>query len=198
MADRLGIDAGRRLVEEEETGPVDERARDEHPLLLAAGQASDPAPEMPFHADQGQGFPDGSLFPFASRDVPGPARRQAERDDFPDRGREKGIDMGRLLRDIAEERPVPRFRGGLAHEEDPSGVGVEQAEDQLEKGRLPRAVRPQHGQELALADAQAHLAQDGIVGEGKRNVFDRNERPGPHAEINAPGSLPEGYSGCQA
>ena len=38
---RLGIEAGRRLVEQQDLGPADERDCQRQPLPLAAGQATD-------------------------------------------------------------------------------------------------------------------------------------------------------------
>jgi hypothetical protein len=40
-----GVEVGERLVEEEEPGPVGDRARERNPLLLAAGQLGGPPRE---------------------------------------------------------------------------------------------------------------------------------------------------------
>ena len=53
------VDAGGRLVEEEQLGVAGERAGDEHPLLLAAGEGADAVAGAVGEADEGDGVVDG-------------------------------------------------------------------------------------------------------------------------------------------
>src|SRR5437879_2327743 len=51
---RLGVDAARRLVQDEQLGVGDEGARNEHALLLPRGQRADPRARVRLHADPGE------------------------------------------------------------------------------------------------------------------------------------------------
>ena len=59
LAARLRIEAGGRLVEEEQLGIADQRAGDGEPLLLAAGELLDPGVALVLELDQLQHLVDG-------------------------------------------------------------------------------------------------------------------------------------------
>ena len=48
------VEVGQRLVEQQQLRPGDQRVRDQHPLLLAAGELADPGVGVPGRADVGQ------------------------------------------------------------------------------------------------------------------------------------------------
>ena len=72
--------------------------------------------------------------------------------------------IGRLLRQIADSVPCPlvhRHSGDVgAVEKDPSGVWLDEADDHIEGRRLPRAVRAQKSDDLALLKLQGDVVHD--------------------------------------
>ena len=79
---------GRRLVEEEQLRLAGERAGDQHPLLLAAGQSEVTPVATPVgQADHLEGVVDGGPVGARERPEPAAAGQPAGGDDLPDRGR---------------------------------------------------------------------------------------------------------------
>ena len=52
LAPRLGVEAGRRLVEEQQRGPPDDAQRDVEPAALATGEAAPAGAGLVGEADQ--------------------------------------------------------------------------------------------------------------------------------------------------
>jgi hypothetical protein len=93
----------RVILEQQQPGPADQGVRDQHPLLLAAGQVADPLVAEQPGADGLQHLVD---------QVPAPARRQrdaepvpvqAQPDQVPGAQRHVGVQQD-LLRHVADRR----------------------------------------------------------------------------------------------
>ena len=147
------VDALRGLVEDQQIGPVDQRAGDQQALEFAARQRSDRWVAQPLQADGGQGGID-----VAGREAAGqlhqPAQRQGQR-----------VTYGQPLRHVAH-----RKRGGAL---DRPRVDVDQAQDGLRAGRLAGAV----GADLQKALQHAHrthaqhaIDHAGVVGHARHQV----------------------------
>ena len=114
---RLGVDAARRLVQDEQLGVGDEGARDEHALLLPRGQRADPRARVRLHADPGEHFPDTGPLRFPRPLEESQHRHEPARHDLFDGDGQGGIEGG-LLRHVAEPSPFAKSRRRLAEESD--------------------------------------------------------------------------------
>src|SRR5262249_23928818 len=69
----------------------------------------------------------------------------------------------RLFREVADAFVLGDVRGGLAEEKALALSGEEQAEQQLDGGRLARTVGPEQAEDFALADLHGEGAQGGLL-----------------------------------
>ncbi len=143
LAPRDGVDARRRLVEEEERGARQERG-DERELLLHAARerAREPRAE-PVEADAGEKVPRARRGLGGRHGVEAGAQRQVLVD------REVLVER-EALRDEAERHVVP---------DEAAGRRLEEARDDPEERRLAGAVRPDEREQLAARDLEIEAAQ---------------------------------------
>jgi hypothetical protein len=96
-----------------------------------------------------------------------PAREPTGGDDLPHRGWYAGACTGTLRH---EADPVPLVEVGERHPEELQGAGRQRAQTGQgpHEGGLPRAVRPEQGDELAGLDREVDVAQDGAAADRDR------------------------------
>src|SRR4249920_2759292 len=148
LAAGLRIEAGGRLVEEDQFGPPDNTQRNVQPAGLTAGQLADPRPCLAGQPDQGDRFL-------------GPARRRVERGEVPD-----DLELGEFrpgagqLQDDADPGPPRPARPGgvLAHHVDGAVVAAAEPLQDLHRGGLARAIGPEQGEYLAAVDLEIDAA----------------------------------------
>ena len=173
------VEVGERLVEQEQLRPGDQRVRDQHALLLAAGQLADPGVGVPVRADVGQRRLD--QFPALPRREaePEPVPVKAKRHHVAGAQRHVGVD-DQLLRHVAD--------GGLvlvvqrrAVDEHPPARRLDQAEDDAEQRGLARAVRADDPGEVALLERERDVAEHLAAAEAHADAFERQQwHGGPH------------------
>jgi hypothetical protein len=186
---QLEVEGAQRLVQQQGPWPVDQGPGQGDPLLLAARQLAGLALLAALQLDQGQGLghpaPDLALVD--------PLAAQAEGHVLED------VHVGEqrvLLEDHVDVAP----EGGdpdhvAAVEQDLAGGRFLEAGDHPQGGRLAAARGAQHGEELALGDAQVHLLHgpDVVAAAGEfllhPDQLDRgqavllgNGRPGAHLD----------------
>jgi hypothetical protein len=153
------VQVGERLVEQQQFRVADQRVRDHHALLLAAGQLADPRVRVGAGAD---GVEHG-VDPVPA--VPGREAEaelvavDAERHHVPDPQWHVRLDQ-QLLRDVSDVRvqcPGP-------------GRHRLEAEDEAQQGGLARAVRPDQPGELARADGERDIVEDRAAAEADADV----------------------------
>src|SRR5439155_24941476 len=98
----------------------------------------------------------------------------------------------------AERRDAARREGRdvLALDDDPARVGVVEAADHVEHGRLAGAVGPDHREDLALLDIEAHLRHGLDAAERLRDLADLDERAHMPGGGYAPLPDPPPRTGC--
>src|SRR5204862_4031002 len=131
----LRVEAGGRLVEEEQFGPPDDAQRNVQPAGLAAGQLADPRPRLAGQPDQVDRFL-------------GPAGTRVERGEVPDdlEHGELRTGAGQLEHDADPGPPGPARPGRvLAEHVDRAVIAAPEALQDLDRGGLARAVRPEQG-----------------------------------------------------
>ena len=170
---RLGIEAGGRLVEQQDLGPADERHGKRKPLPLAAGQAAVRGARhgrQPEQIEQLAGIPRilviaGELGQrlARSRSRVEPAALQHQPDPRP-------------------ERPPACQR---IHAQDTDGAPVRPsiALDGLDGRRLARTVRPEQGHQLAGRHLERHSVDDGTGAVPLDEALDHDGRGGRHGAI---------------
>ena len=141
----LPVQRGQRLVEQQHARPVDERAGQGHALLHAAGQLGRAAGARGPRGAPGR----GPRRPGARS----PRRRRAARAARRPRSR-RPTGAGRARR-TGTPRRGPRRCGGRPVTSSPSmrmrpAVGLDEARDEVERGRLAAARRAEQREELAL------------------------------------------------
>ena len=153
LGDGLGIDGAERLVEQDEGGVLQQQARKQHPLELAARQgAHRPVGEIeqPERSKRpGDGAPACSIEPAPGADLAPQSHGHA----VEHRDGKAAVDLD-LLRQISDVALVEAVELEAATER------LELAHDALEQGRLAGAVRPDNGEKLAAR----HLAVDVMHG----------------------------------
>src|SRR5436189_1555337 len=185
----LDVHAGHRLVEQEELGLGGERAPELHALLQPVGQSA------------GRGLADrldlqkidDPLDERAVLDLLTAGRAPVERlqqeasPRFEEPPRHEvvehahALEQGHVLEGSgdAEDGDVGRaeVRPVLAVEDDSSRVGVVEAADHVEQGRLASTVGTDDGQDRAAADPDAQLAQRDERAEADADPLHLEERP---------------------
>ena len=155
---QAGIEIGERLVEQQQPRLDDERARQRHALLLAAGELARQAMLEPAKLDLIENLADAA----ASLVAPAFAKQQAVADVV------HHAEMGEqrvVLEDDAEVALV-RWRGQDADavRANVAAVGVDEPRDAAQRRRLAAAGRTKQADELALPGRQAHLVEsDGLA-----------------------------------
>ena len=142
----------------QDLGLEHERARERHPLLLAARELARPPAAEALEADQAERIVD----PAAGLGLAEAAHRERKGDVGGDRHvREQRVALEHEA-DVALGRRQP---GDVAAADlDPSGRRAAQTRDHGEERGLARAARAEHGHELALRDREV-------------DVLDRDHRP---------------------
>ena len=151
------VDPGDRLVEQEQVRLRGERAGEEHPPPLAAGQAADLRPQVALHADLRQGVDDRPPI-VATRPADRPeAREAAHHHDVLDGDRERPVDHARP----AGRRPPagPRGRPGAPRISSRPDHGCEQPGHQLEERALAGPVGPDDREQAAGLDRDRHVLE---------------------------------------
>ena len=152
---QLGIEVGQRLVEQQHVGAEDERTRQRHPLLLAAGElARQPLAQM-LEADEPQGLGDaaGHLrgLDLAHLQPEGDVLRHRQmREERVALKHQAGVALpGRQSRDVAiAETHRPRAR-------------LDEARHDAQRRRLAAAGRAEQHHELPVGDVESDVA-DGV------------------------------------
>src|SRR5690606_17016124 len=158
LDDGNGIDAGERFVEQDETRPARERARDLEAPALAAREAHAEAVAPLRDLQVAQQLLERG---FALGAVQVGARFEYRADVG---GRRQVAEHRRLLRQVADAEA-----GALVHrqardvapvEQDASPVDRDQADDHVEAGGLARAVRSEQTDDLAGAHLEGDVVDD--------------------------------------
>ena len=153
----LVVDAGGRLVEHEEVGTTEQGAGEQDALQLAAGERLQRPAAEPGDADAGE-----RCLPLGGR----MAVRQVE--EAVDVDRQGRID-GEALRHVGEAQ------AGRAR--DPAGIGLDDAEHQLDQGRLARTVRADQADDLAAVQGEIDVLEGLVVAEPDRGAGHLDEQP---------------------
>src|SRR4051812_11010209 len=166
----LDVDAGRRLVEEQDLRLVGQRLGDHHPALHAAGQRHDLAVLLVPERQVLQHLLD-------ERRVGALAEQPAaEADGRPDRLEGVGRELLRHEADLRPRGPVVR------HDVVPVGQNgaarrVDDAADDADQRRLPGAVRAEQREDLARIDSEIDALQRlEARGVGLGQIRDRDDR----------------------
>jgi hypothetical protein len=172
---RLGVDARRRLVEDEERGLAGECLGDEGALLHPAGERPNRAVREGCEADAVDRLRDERAV-FAAEPADQPARcKPARRDDLADRRGRVAADL-RSLREVAERVTVREAVRRLAVEQGRSAARPLEPEDDAHQRGLAPSVRPCERDELAFAERETHVVQHvlpGAIGERDPAKLDR-------------------------
>ena len=156
---RLAIERARRFVGQQDFRVVDERAGDGHALHLAAGKLAGLLVHVVGKPDAAEGV-DGAAAALGPSDA-GQGKRQLD------------VFQDGLMRDevisleheadavVAVGIPVAVLvaLGGDAVDDKVAGVVVIQAADDVEHGRLARAGRAEHRDELVVAEGDRHVVE---------------------------------------
>ena len=108
--------------------------------------------------------------------------------DFPNRGREERVHVGRFLRDVADPVPVPEPVDLFAQKKNSSLRGFQKPQDNAEERGFPGAVRTGQGEEIGGGDVERDLLQDGGFSVGERNVSTEIRTSLPMA-LQSPGQV---------
>ena len=180
---QLGIEVGKRLVEQEHRRIADQGAADRDPLPLAARELLGPALQQRLDlqhrrrlADPAQDLGLGRLRHLQpERQVLAHVHARIERVGLEHHG--DAAILGLLPGDVALADP------------DLAAVDLEQARDRVQKRGLAAAGRPEQHQKLAGLDLEAQAVEDADAAEGDADLADRN--PGhPPQPLIAPAAMP--------
>src|SRR5687767_9949158 len=153
LAPRLGVQPGRRLVEEQQLGVSNERATQRKALLLAPRQRANESAGLFFQPDEPQHLVHGQATRIEAAE---------ERNDFDDLElvREFGFlqldPQARAKRETVAAPPVPEH----FHV---STVRVSEALENFDCRGFPRAVWTEHAEALAAVDLQVEAGYGGHV-----------------------------------
>ena len=151
-----GVQAGHRLVQQEQAGMVQQRLGQQEPLALAAGQGLQrPVGQAtgvhPVQRIQHRRAPGGPQ----PRQAPAPAAHGAGHEVPAAQPGARGL--GADLRHVADAGSA-RGRRPAQHA-DAARRRAQQAQDGAEQGGLPRAVRAEHANEPARRHRERHVIQ---------------------------------------
>ena len=142
----MGIEAGRRLVEKDDLGIVDERQRQGEPLLLPAGQRIERRVRL---LGERETIEQG-LRRRSARIEAAVQRERLTRRDLVLEG--SALESGA---DLLLHFPRPAACVDPTHLHD-AAVGLAQADHALDGRRLPRAIRAEQAEDFTLGDLEAH------------------------------------------
>ena len=170
------IDALRRLVEDQQVGPVNQRPRHQQPLELAARQGRDRRVAEPFETHSGEGGVD-----LVSGETAGQRHQAAQ-------GQRQRRAHRQSLRDIAHlQRRRPRH----------VALGdVDQPEDGLRAGGLAGAVGADQEDQLAASHLQVHVPDDPAFAAPHPDVTSVDEQAGTSRLCVFQGHQFETSGGC--
>jgi len=150
----VNVEERRRLVEQEDRRALRQRTRDRNALLLAARQRRKrPRAQLPRLARAQRLGGDGCVVRRLEAEE-AEVRRAAHQHDLPRGVRERDLIALRHQRERARElgaRSVARVVAGNANL---TGIGHDEPSRQARERRLPRAIRPDHADELPRRDDQ--------------------------------------------
>ena len=173
---RLRIEPRGRLVEDQEIGVVDQRARERQAPLHAARERADRLLALAREAGELEQPRDARLDHAAGDPEVAPVDPQVLGDG------EVGIEVVHLRDDAdADARLARRLRHGLAAERDRAAVGVDEAEAAAQRRGLARAVRPEQREALAAPDVEGQSAHDLLAAVALHQSLDRQDRGGARA-----------------
>ena len=162
----LGVEPGRRLVDEDQLGPPDHRHRQSEALLLAAGQT---AVRRPAARPEPQPLAEGVDVEWMG----------VQRGDVPEHlHRVHPAPRAALLQHHADAgEQLPPLRDGV-EAQDAHGAGLRPsvALAGLQRGRLPGAVGPEHGRDGAALDDQVETVDGDHVAVGHPESADLDSR----------------------
>ena len=160
----LQVERAQRLVEQEHLRAVDQRARERHALLLTAGQLARLALVEPFEPDDAEQLARPSLELILRHLLPA----EPERDVLEDvQVRKERV----ALKDGVHLALVGRHaRDGLAGDLDRPAVGLLEAADHPQRGRLAAARRAEQREERARGDLERQVVDRQHVAEPLRDV----------------------------
>ena len=170
------VKVGERLVEQEQLRPGDQRVRDQHALLLAAGQLTDPRVGVTLRPYGSQRL----LYEFAA--LPGREAEpelvpvQAERHHVAGAQRHVGVD-NQLLRHVADRGLVLVVQRDAVHQ-NPPARRLKQAEDDAKQGGLAGPVRADDPGELASPERERDVAEHLTAAEAHADTVKRQQGHG--------------------
>jgi len=176
------VEREQRLVREDQRGLLDERLRDPQPLLLAAREAADRSIALGGGADRVECLVDSA----PGRCVEPPEAEavavQPEPHEIACPQHYVAVEHA-LLRDVADVRAA-LCRGPAVDERAPGG-GFEQAKQDPEERRLPRAVRAEDSEELGTLELEAQVVPEHAVAEAEAELLDGEDAHPPNARASA-------------
>ena len=155
---RLGVDPGRRLVQDEQRGLAGECLGDERALLLAARERAHREVGAVGQSDALDRLGDDGAVAAAQRAEQPTGREPAGGDDLAHRRRSVDPEL-RALGEVAEGRAAGESRRGLAEEERLARRRPLEPERKAHQRRLAAAVRPGDRDELARFDGEVRRAR---------------------------------------
>src|SRR5712691_6538886 len=174
----LRVHARGGFVHDQEFGARRDCLRDEHPLLLAAGQRTDP-PVLEAREAAQRDRRAGRVPILLAKPAERAARRDAtEEHGLADGRREVRVERDRVLRNVRNAVPFPEPRDGLAEQLDLPGRGAVEAQDEAEQGGLPAAVGPDDPEDLALVDGEVDVPKDLLPVPGEAHAPRVDDRAG--------------------
>jgi hypothetical protein len=176
VGSHLGVQGGKRFVQEKQDRFDGEGAGKSHALLLAARQLGRKFPRAFLQPHQGQEF---------SGPAPGVTAAPASPPDS-EGDIAQGVEVGKKgvgLEDDADAPPRDGNAGDVPPvDADGASIGLLQAGDNAEKGCFPATRRAENADEFAFADRQGHLPerQAGAerLADARRLEAGRCRRPG--------------------
>ena len=152
---QVSIEVRQRLVQQQDDRFLDERARQRHPLALAARELSRPPLQQPADVEQ-LGHLRDLLLGLSPRDF-----GQVEREADVLLDAEVRIDRV-VLEDEADLPPLRRDVGDiLLAEVERAGTGLRKAGHEAERGRLAATRGADDGDELAVGDLEIQVVDGG-------------------------------------
>ena len=173
----LGIQRAERLVEQQHRRLDRQRPGQRHPLALAAGELrGQPVGEL-LQVDQSEQLVDPGT-DLRLRPVPD---LQSERDVAPHR---QVLERRVVLEDEADVALLRRQVGGVdVLDLDPAGVGLLEAGDDAQEGRLATAGGAEQGRELPGRDAEGDVVERDEVAESLADTADLDAQRGSFGRI---------------
>jgi hypothetical protein len=168
VAAGCGVEAGRRLVEEDQLGVADEGQGEVEPALLAAGERAHIRVRLLLQARDRD-------------DLLDVARARIEVGEVPERlaRRDVAVHPGRLQDDADALAQLTRVLLGIVaeHRDDAGRAGPVALED-LDRGRLAGAVGPEQAEDLAHGDLEVQAPHGLVLAVGLAQVADEDGRCG--------------------